>query len=183
MNNQVTDFNGKLIGTYVRSVNSEMDELLLVERQERLGGGTIVVPMPKAGPPDEPWQLPYCERSVREAPPYSPNVNLQAYVEFWKRLGPDNFNRSQADTVNAGSGPVDCQVEVPDDELQEQVRAALNHVSGVFPHLITTTVTRGTVLLEGYQGDTIGRLRAAQTAASIVGVKEVINMLVIRSVI
>jgi hypothetical protein len=34
--------------------------------------------------------------------------------------------------------------------------------------------------LEGYQSDTPARLAAAQAAASVPGVKEIINMLVIR---
>jgi len=39
-------------------------------------------------------------------------------------------------------------------------------------------VKRGTVLLEGYQIDTPARLAAAEAAASVPGVKEIINMLV-----
>jgi osmotically-inducible protein OsmY len=49
-------------------------------------------------------------------------------------------------------------------------------------YLAHVSVKRGTVLLEGYQDDTPGRLAAAEAAASVPGVKEVINMLVIRTV-
>ena len=44
------------------------------------------------------------------------------------------------------------------------------------------SVNRGTVLLEGYQNDTPERLAAAEAAAAVPGVKEIVNMLVIRPV-
>ena len=48
--------------------------------------------------------------------------------------------------------------------------------------LARVSVKRGTVLLEGYQNDIPGRLAAAEAAASVPGVKEIINMLIIRAV-
>ena len=82
-----------------------------------------------------------------------------------------------------GSGPVLSDVDVPDDRLQEAVTAALREATdtGVDYHLVHVSVNRGTVLLEGYQNDTPGRLAAAEAAASVPGVKEIINMLVIRA--
>ena len=80
-----------------------------------------------------------------------------------------------------GSGTVtsDSNKNVPDDQLRAAVESALHE--GLDYHLIQVGVNRGTVLLEGYQRDTPRRLKAAQAAASVPGVKEVINMLVIRA--
>ena len=82
-----------------------------------------------------------------------------------------------------GSGPVLSAVDVPDDHLQEAVTAALREAAsaGVDYHLVHVSVRQGTVLLEGYQNDTPGRLAAAKATASVPGVKEIINMLVIRA--
>ncbi len=182
---QVFDWDEQQVGTYQRSVDTPDGEMLLIAREERLGGGTIVMPMADVKQDDKTgsWNLSYGVLSIEEAPPYSPNVDLHAYFEFWKRLGTDNFNRSKVDYQPAGSGPVPCDVEVPDNELQRQVEAALNHTADIYPHLITVTVNRGTVLLEGTQNDTVGRLKAAQTAASVAGVNEIVNMLVIRALL
>ncbi len=182
---QVFDWDKQPVGTVQHSVATPDGEMLLMARDERLGGGTIAMPMADVNQDDKTgrWSLPYGELSIEEAPPYSPNVDLHAYFEFWKRLGTDNFNRSKADYQPAGSGPVRCDVEVPDDQLQRQIEVALKHTADIYPHLITVTVNRGTVLLEGTQNDTVGRLKAAQTAASVAGVKEIINMLVIRALV
>ena len=74
-------------------------------------------------------------------------------------------------------------VEIPDDLLQEAVTAALRNAggAGVDHHLVQVSVKRGTVLLEGYQSDTPARLAAAEAAARVPGVKEIVNMLVIRA--
>jgi len=173
--------NGQQVGTYQRSVDTPDGEMLLIAREERLGGGTIVVPAHEAYKQAEAWGLPYSELSICEAPPYSPHVDLHAYFEFWKRLGGDNMNSSMVQYMPTGSGPVPSEVEVPDDRLQEAVTAALREAAGVAYHLVRTSVKRGTVLLEVYQEDASGRLAAAQAAASVPGVKEIINMLVIRA--
>jgi osmotically-inducible protein OsmY len=83
-----------------------------------------------------------------------------------------------------GSGPVQCDADLPDALVQEEVIAALRDDAGesVEPHLIRVSVRSGTVLLEGFQFDTHGRLAAAEAAANVPGVKEVVNMLVINAV-
>jgi Ca2+-transporting ATPase len=180
---QVLDADGQPVGTYQRSVDTPDGEMMLIAREERLGGGTIVVSAREVGEPDDAWHLPYGGLSIREAPPYSPNVDLHAYFEFWERLGISNFNTSAAEYVPTGSGPVQCYVDVPDDRLQDAVIAALRDAGGcVNHHLVRVSVKRGTVLLEGYQNDIPGRLAAAEAAASVPGVKEIINMLMIRAV-
>jgi osmotically-inducible protein OsmY len=50
----------------------------------------------------------------------------------------------------------------------------------VSPHPIEVTVRNGTVLLEGYQNDTLARLAAGQAAATVPGVREIVNMIVVR---
>lgn len=178
---QVLDADGQQVGTFQRSVDTPDGEMMLITREERLGGGTIVVPAREAGEPDGAWHLSYGELSVREAPPYSPNVDLHAYFEFWERLGVRNISSSVAEYMSTGSGPVQSDVEVPDARLQEAVIAALREAAsgGVNRHLVRVSVKRGTVLLEGYQNDTPERLAAAKAAASVPGVKEIINMLVV----
>ncbi len=180
---QVFDADGEQIGTYQRIVETPDGEMLLIAREEQFGGGTIVVSARAAGKPDSAWHLPYNELSIREAPPYSPNVDFHAYFEFWERLGADNVNLSAFQYMPTGSGPVSSAVDVPDDRIEEGVVAALREaVDGeVDYHLVHVRVNRGTVLLEGYQNDTPGRLAAAKAAASVPGVKEIINMLVIRA--
>ncbi len=180
---RVLDMEGQSIGEYQRSVDSPDGGMLLIGREERLGGGTIVVPARAAGEPDSVWRLPYGELSIREAPPYSPNVDLHAYFEYWKRLGADDFNGSANEYVPTGSGPVRSDAIVPDEILQKEVTDALREAArrGVDYHLARVSVNRGTVLLEGYQPDTSGRLAAATATASVPGVREIVNMLVIRS--
>ena len=180
---QVIDMDGQQVGTYQPSVDTPDGEMILIAREERLGGGTIVVPAREAGTPDAAWRLPYGGLSICEAPPYSPNVDLHAYFEFWERLGSGNFNSSVDEYMPTGSGPVLSVMDVPDDRLKEAVTDALREAAGkgVDYHLLHMSVNWGTVLLEGYQNDTPGRLAAAEAAASVPGVKEVINMLVIRA--
>jgi osmotically-inducible protein OsmY len=179
---KVLDSDGQQVGTYQRSVATPDGAMLLIAREERFGGGTIVVPAREADAQDGAWRLSYGELSICEAPPYSPNVDLHAYFEFWERLGTSNSNVSISAYLSSGSGPVQSEVEVPDDRLQEAVTAALREAGdrGVDHYLVQASVKRGTVLLEGYQIDTPARLAAAEAAASVPGVKEIINMLVIR---
>jgi len=179
----VLDWDGKLVGTYLRTVETRDGAMLLIEREAQLGGGTIVVPMRSIEEPVTAWHLAYSELSIREAPPYSANVDLHAYFEYWKRLGSDDFNRSMGEFLPSGSGPVQTDAEVPDRLLWEAVCARLRGTDGVFSHLITVSVNRSTVLLEGFQNDTIARLAAAQAAAGVPGVKEIVNMLVIRTLV
>jgi hypothetical protein len=181
---QVIDGAGQQVGMYQRSVGTPDGQMMLIARDERLGGGTIVVPERQAEEQDTQWKLPYGELSVHEAPPYSPNVGLHAYFEFWERLGADNFNQSADEYMPTGSGLVPSAVDVPDAELQVSVTAALHAAggAGVNSHQVHVSVTRGTVLLEGFQLDTTGRLAAAEAAARVPGVKEIVNMLVIRAV-
>jgi hypothetical protein len=179
---QVLDIDGQQAGTYRRSVDTPDGAMLLIARKENLGGGTIVVPAREADEQDGAWCLPYGELSIREAPPYSPNVELHFYFEFWERLAAANFSSSIDEYMPTGSGPVPSTGEVPDDRLKEAVTAALHEAGdqGVNYHLVRVHVNRGTVLLEGYQNDTVGRLAAAE-AARVPGVKEIINMLVIHA--
>ncbi len=180
----VLDADGQQAGTYLRGVDTPDGEMMLIARDERLGGGTIVVPERQADAADGAWHLSYRALSVREAPPYSPNVGLHAYFEFWERLGANNFNQSVEEYMPTGSGPVPSDVDVPDARLQEAVTAALRLAdgAGVNYHLARVSVMRGTVLLEGFQNDTTGRLAAAEAAARVPGVKEIVNMLVIRAI-
>ena len=178
---QVFDSEGQCVGTYQRSIGTPDGQMMLIDRNERLGGGTIVVPERQAEEQDARWQLPYGELSMREAPPYSPNVDLRAYFAFWERLGSSNTNSSLSEYVPTGSGPVPCTMDVPDDDLREAVTAVLHESGGLVNlHTLQVSVKRGTVLLEGYQNDTTGRRGAAEAAASVLGVKEIVNMLVIR---
>lgn len=180
---EVVDTDGQPIGTYQRSIDTPDGGILLIARAERLGGGTIVVPACEARETDGAWHLPYGQLSICEAPPYSPNVDLHAYIEFWKRLGTRNFSGSMSGYMTAGSGPVPSAVDVPDDRLEQAVTTALHEAAsdGVNYHLTTVSVKGGTVLLEGYQNDTPGRLAAAEAATSVPGAKEIINMLVVRA--
>lgn len=177
---RVLDSDGQQIGTYQRSAETPDGPMLLIERDSRFGGGTIVVSAKEAGEPERgAWHLPYGELSIREAPPYSPNVALHAYFSFWERLGTGNVTQTLNEYLPTGSGPVASDRDVPDDPLRTAVESALHE--GLDYHLIQLTIKNGTVLLEGYQRDTPRRLKAAQAAASVPGVKEVVNMLVIRA--
>jgi fructose-bisphosphate aldolase class I len=188
----VFDLDGNRIGTFQRTVQSDDGELVMIARDKRLGGGTIIVSARElpaaservAGNADvAKWRLPYCELSILEAPQYSSNVDLHAYVEFWERLGTRNSNASLEGYLPTGSGSVRSAVELPDALLLEEVNAALHDSTGgsVNTHLARVSVKHGTVLLDGYQNTTEGRLAASEAAASVAGVKEVVNMLVIRA--
>ena len=126
----------------------------LITREEQLGGGTIVVPARAANWSDNACLLPYGELSIREAPPYSPNVDFHAYFAFWKRLVSGNVNLAGSQYMPTGSGSVSSDVEVPDDRISEALTAALRRADGVNRYLVQLTVKHGTVLLEGSQLDT-----------------------------
>jgi hypothetical protein len=180
---QVLDSEGQYVGTYRCSIDTPDGQMMLIARDERLGGGTIVVSERQAEEKNTLWQLPYGELSMREAPPYSSNVELGAYFEFWERLGASNTNNSLSEYMPTGSGPVPSERDVPDDTLLEAVTSVLHESDGrVNLHLLHVSVKRGTVLLEGYQNDTMQRRAAAEAAASVPGVKEIVNMLVIRPI-
>jgi hypothetical protein len=175
--------NGDLVGNVLSSEDTSDGEMVLVARDERLGGGTIVLSTVQAGEPDTAWRVPYGELSILEAPPYSPNVDMHAYFTYWERLGVDNVNISASAYESAGSRIVDCDVEVPDEGVKEEVIAVLGDTDGVVaPHLIRVSVKNGTVLLEGSQLDSPARLAAAKAAASVPGVKEIVNLLVVRAI-
>ncbi len=178
----VFDSTGQLIGTYQRSIQTTDGKVMLVTRDERFGGGTIVLSAHEAGDPEQPWHLPYGELSIREAPPYSPNVPLHAYFDFWERLGADNRNISMDAYLPGGSRTLQTNGGVPDDMLREAITDALDEdTDGVINvHGIDMSVHEGTVLLEGFQNDTRGRLAAAEAVATVPGVREIVNMLVIR---
>lgn len=180
---EVLDVDGQQVGIFKNKVDTPDGEMLLVARGDRFGGGTIVVPARQADQIDDTWRLSYDELSIREAPPYSMNVGFHAYFEFWERLGAGNYNSSVAEYMPTGSGLVKSDVDVPDDRIQEEVTDALREVAdgSVDYHLVRVSVKNGTVLLEGYQNDTPGRLAAAEATASVPGVKEIVNMLVIRA--
>jgi|GEM_PF-1796407 len=180
---QVLDVDGQQVGMYLHSVDTPDGEMLLIARERSLGGDTIVVPAREADEEDGAWHLSYGGLSIREAPPYSPNVDMHAYFAFWERLGAGNFNISADAYMSTGSGPVLSDVDVPDDRLQEAVTSALREATGgrVNSYLARVSVHQGTVLLEGYQNDIQARLAAAEAVARVPGVKEIINMLVIRA--
>jgi hypothetical protein len=173
--------NGHDIGAYIRRVDTAKGEAVLIERAERLGGGTIVLWASELKQREGEWMAPYEDLSILEAPPLSPNVELDAYLDYWKRLGSRNLNSTPSEFTSAGSGPVASTQDVPDAEIEEMVKERLKDAKGVAAHIVQVSVHKGTVLLEGYQGDTSSRLAAAQAAATVPGVKEIVNMLVIRA--
>ncbi|MFT5365739.1 MAG: hypothetical protein ACI8V2_000680 [Candidatus Latescibacterota bacterium] len=180
---QVLDAKGQQVGTYLSSHDTPDGEMMLIAREGRFGGGRIVVPASEVRRENDAWHLPYSELSIHEAPLYSSNVAMHAYFEFWKRLGTSNVNNLMIQSLPMGSGSVSSDVDVPDTPLQEAVIAAVQKVGGgMDAHLVHVCVKRGTILLEGYQNDTPGRLVVAEAAASVPGVKEIVNMLVIRSI-
>jgi hypothetical protein len=178
--NEVFDAEGQSIGTYQHSILSKEGKMMLIARDEQFGGGTIVLSAHEAGEPEIPWHLPYGEISIREAPPYSPNVPVHAYFRFRERLGADNSNISMGSYLPSGSGTLQTNGGVPDDLLRSAINEALDEDDRINHHLIDMSVHEGTVLLEGFQNDTQERLLAAQAVASVPGVREIVNMLVIR---
>jgi hypothetical protein len=181
---RVVSPDGEIVGTAGQRLETDSGEVMLVERVEHLGGGRIVVPARELRERGEEIVTPYGRLSVREAPPYSPNVPLEAYVRFWRRLDGSNLNESESAFLTPGSGQVPGpSSNLPDEEIAALVELRLREAgsSGVEHHLIEVTAKNGTVLLEGRQNDTAARLAAAQTAASVPGVREVVNMIVIRA--
>jgi fructose-bisphosphate aldolase class I len=180
---RVLDADGHQAGIYQRSVDTPDGKMLLIAREGELGGGAIVVSASEADERYGALHLPYGEVSIREAPPYSPNVDLHEYFEYWQELQAGNLTISNEAYMPTGSGPVSSDEDVPDDRLQDSVGAALHDAAHglVDTHLLRFGVNRGTVLLKGYQNDAAGRLGAAKAAASVCGVKEIVNMLVIRA--
>ncbi|MEN6546883.1 MAG: BON domain-containing protein, partial [Armatimonadia bacterium] len=181
MPQRVTDMNGHDVGVYVRRVDTASGEAVLIQRAERLGGGTIVLQAREVEQRGQEWRVPYDDLAILEAPPLSPNVALDAYLDFWDRLGTGDMNSSLDEFMASGSGPVAPRQDVPDAQIEAMVKERLQDTEGVEHHLVRVSVNKGTVLLEGYQGDTSGRLAAAQAAAAVPGVKEIVNMLVIRA--
>jgi hypothetical protein len=179
----VRDIDGHHIGVYRHLLHTEEGDVVVVERDESYGGGEIALPENELKQRNGVWTAPYGEVSVREAPPYSPNVNLEAYLEFWKRLGARNVNIISDESLPTGSGPVASDEELPDEAIAALVRERLEEASheGIAPHLVEVSVRNGTVLLEGYQMSTVTRLAAAKIAASVPGVREIVNMLVVRA--
>jgi hypothetical protein len=178
----VVGFDGEPLGTAGQRLEIPEGAAVLVQRAERLGGGTIVLPESELEERTEEIGAPYDTLSIREAPPYSRNVPLEAYLRYWKRLGAGNTNQDDASFVTAGSGPVaGPPAHLPDHEIAELVREGLRRAAGVASHLIETTVKEGTVLLEGYQNDTEARWSAGQAAAAAPGVRELVNMIVVRA--
>jgi hypothetical protein len=181
MPQRVTDLNGQDIGVYIRRVDTAKGGAVLIERAESLGGGTIVVAADDLEQRAADWTVPYEDLSIMEAPPFSPNVELDAYLDFWKRVGTSDMNTTLNQFMSSGSGPVRSGQDAPDARIEAMVKEHLQEAEGVADHLVRVSVRNGTVLLEGYQGDTLGRLAAALAAASVPGVKEIVNMLVIRA--
>jgi hypothetical protein len=180
---RVTDLDGQDIGAYVRRVDTAKGEAVLVQRADGFGGGTIVFSARDLALQGGKWVVPYGDLSVLEAPPFSVNVELEAYLDFWEKLGSTNALGSASEFMSTGSGPVASDQEVPDAQLEELVQESLRQAAreGVDHYLARVTVNKGTVLLAGYQFDSPSRLAAAQAAASVPGVKEIVNMLVIRA--
>ena len=179
---RLVNLDGELIGTAWQRVETPQGAVVLVHRAEHLGGGTIVLPARELEERAEEIVAPYGMLSIREAPPYSFNVPLEAYLRFWKRLGASNTSQTESQFVTADSGPVaGPPSDLTDDEIAELVKDRLEQASRVFPHLITITVRNGTVLMEGEQNDTLARLAAGEAATTVPGVSEIVNMIVVRA--
>ena len=120
---------------------------------------------------------------INHATPRAQPRKQPRFPWIWTRLGAGNLNDAATDYMPTGSGLVPSDVDVPDDRLQEAVNVAHRAAAGkgVDHYLVRVSVKQGTVLLEGYQNNTQGRLSVAEAAASVPGVKEIINMLVIRA--
>jgi hypothetical protein len=179
---RLVGFHGESLGTVGERLETHGGVLVLVHRAEHLGGGTILLPASELEDRAEEVVAPYGKLSIREAPPYSTNVPLESYLQFWKRLGAGNSNQGEDSFLSADSGPVDGPPShLSDDEIVQLVRDGLRGVPGVSSHAIEVTVRNGTVLLEGIQNDTLARLAAGQAAAALPGVRELVNMIVVRA--
>jgi len=178
---RLVGFDGEPLGTAGERRETRGGAVVLVHRAEHLGGGTIVLPASELEDRAEEIVAPYGKLSIREAPPYSSNVPLESYLRFWERLGGGNTNQTETSFLTADSGPVaGAPSHLTDDQIAELVKDRLQRASGVSPHPIEVTVRNGTVLLEGYQNDTLARLAAGQAAATVPGVREIVNMIVVR---
>ena len=175
---------GQVIGRLIEIKQLAKGALAIVEREERLGGGKIVLPMRELDESGDCYDAPYDELSTREAPPYSINVNLESYLEYWRRLADINYSSSATSFLPTGSGLIEGDhPEVSDEQIEKHVKEKLRAArsEGVHSRVIRVTVKNGTVVLEGHQNDTPTRLAAARAAASVLGVREIVNMLVIRA--
>lgn len=183
---RVVGMQGEVLGSVAQAPSLQNGhQVVLVERSDELGGGTIVLPSIELEDRGEEMLAPYGKLSIREAPPYSPNVPFDAYLDYWRRLQDGNVFQPESGFVPTGSGPVaGLHADISDEEVTELVRERIENAtpSGVAPHLIELSVRNGTVLLQGYQSDATTRLAAAQAAAAVAGVREVVNMLIIRPV-
>ena len=181
---RLINLEGREIGTALERRETDKGAVVLVSRVESLGGGTVVFPIRELEDRGKEIAAPYDELSLLEAPPYSPNVNLGAYVTYWQRLADTNYSSSATAFLPTGSGRITGEIaDAPDDQIEAQVkrrlRAAASH--GVRHRTIQVTVNNGTVILQGHQNDTPTRLAAAQAASSVPGVKEIVNMIVVRA--
>ncbi len=175
---------GEVIGT-VREVRQlAKAAVAIVERDSRFGGQAIVLPLKELDEKSDYYIAPYDELSIREAPQFSENVALESYLEYWRRLADTNYSSSATSFLSTGTGPVEGDhPDVPDEQLERMVKEKLRsaRAEGVHSRVIRVTAKNGTVLLEGHQNDTPARLAAARAAASVKGVREIVNMLVVRA--
>ena len=175
-------FEDEPLGTVGQRLETRRGEVVLVHRAEHLGGGTIVLPLGELEDRAEEVVAPYGKLSILEAPQYSSDVPLESYLRFWKRLGAGNIGQTKSEFLSADSGPVAGPPSSNTGaQIAELVKDRLQQAAGVSPHLIEITVRNGTVLLEGDQEDTTARLAAGEAAATVPGVREIVNMLVVRA--
>jgi len=179
----IVGLDGEFLGTAGPQVETHLGRAVLVQRADELGGGTIVLPARQLEDRGDRVIAPYGRLSMREAPPYSANVPLAAYLRYWERLGASDVNQSESSYLPTGSGPVTGpESDLADEQIAARVKQRLRRAPGVVANPIKVTVSEGTVLLEGEQNDTEARLAAAQAAAAVPGVREIVNMLVVRAV-
>ena len=91
---RLINLEGREIGTVLEQRDTGKGAVVLVSRVELLGGGTVVFPIRELEDRGEEIAAPYDELSLLEAPPYSPNVNLEVYVTYWLRLADTNYSSS-----------------------------------------------------------------------------------------
>jgi hypothetical protein len=174
---------GEHLGRVGERVETRLGTAAFVQRAEDLGGGMTVVPANQLEDRGEEIASPYGRLSMLEAPPYSANVPLTSYLRYWKRLGAGNINQDESSYLSTGSGPVGGEeTELTDEEIAGLIEGALRAAPSVVANAIDVTVRDGTALLEGEQNDTPARLAAAQAAAGVRGVREIVNMIVVRAV-